>query len=63
LVIDGMTCGHCAEAVSQALRRCHGVVAVQVDLAGGRAVVAGDGINVDDVVAAVESSGYQAHAV
>jgi hypothetical protein len=63
LAIDGMTCGHCAEAVGQALRRCHGVTAVQVDLTGGRAVIAGDGINVDDVVAAVESSGYRAHAV
>ena len=63
LAIDGMTCDHCAEAVSQALRHCQHVAAVEIDLAGGRAVVAGDGMQVDELVAAVESSGYRAHAV
>ena len=61
LVIDGMTCSHCAAAVSQALRRCHSVATVQVDLAAGRAVVAGEGLRVDELVAAVESAGYRAH--
>jgi uncharacterized membrane protein YraQ (UPF0718 family)/copper chaperone CopZ len=63
LVIDGMTCSHCAAAVSRALSHCHNVAAVQVDLAAGRAVVAGDGLQVDELVAAVASSGYQAHPV
>jgi hypothetical protein len=63
LAIDGMTCGHCAEAVSRALSRCPHVAAVQVDLARGRAVVTGEGLRVDELVAAVQSAGYQAQPV
>jgi uncharacterized membrane protein YraQ (UPF0718 family)/copper chaperone CopZ len=63
LAVDGMTCSHCAAIVSQALSQCHGVAAVQVDLATGWAVVAGDGLRIDELLAAVESAGYRAHAV
>jgi copper chaperone len=63
LAIDGMTCGHCAEAVSRALSQCPHVAAVQVDLARGRAVVTGEGLRVDELVAAVQSAGYQAQPV
>ena len=58
-----MTCSHCAEAVSRALSRCHDVAAVQVDLAAGRAVVIGEGLRPDELVAAVESAGYRAQPV
>jgi copper chaperone CopZ len=63
LAIDGMTCSHCAATVRQALSRCRRVAAVQVDLAAGRAVVTGDGLRADELVAAIESSGYHARAV
>lgn len=39
LRISGMSCGHCARTVSQALEAVNGVKKAEVDLAGGRAVV------------------------
>jgi len=60
LAVDGMTCSHCAAAVRQALSRCHGVATVRVDLAAGRAVIGGEGLDVEELAAAVESVGYRA---
>jgi copper chaperone CopZ len=61
LQIAGMTCQHCVAAVRDALARVSGVTrVVDVDLASGRAVVAGDAA-VSDLVAAVEAAGYEAH--
>lgn len=38
--VDGMTCGHCANAVSDELQAVEGVTAVDVDLvAGGTSAV------------------------
>jgi copper chaperone len=59
LKIDGMTCGHCTAAVKKALERVAGVESAEVDLAAGRARIAG---NADAalLVAAVQDEGYQA---
>ena len=59
LKIDGMTCGHCTAAVKKALERVPGVEGAEVDLAAGRARVAG---TADEalLVAAVQDEGYQA---
>jgi copper chaperone len=39
LKIEGMTCGHCVRAVTEALESVEGVEHVNVNLADGRAVV------------------------
>lgn len=59
LKIDGMTCGHCTAAVKKALERVAGVESAQVDLATGRAQVAGNAAAAS-LVAAVQNEGYQA---
>lgn len=60
LHIEGMSCGHCINAVNKALNGVEGanVVSVQV----GRAVVetAPDGPSADQLVAAVDEAGYDA---
>lgn len=63
LAIDGMTCSHCSATVARALKECHGVASVQIDLAAGRAVVNGHGVTVQDLLAAVESAGYRASSI
>ncbi len=59
LTITGMTCGHCTAAVKKALEKVSGVTSADVDLAAGRATVAGDA-PVAALVAAVQDEGYQA---
>ena len=41
LTITGMTCSHCAAAVTRAIEECEGVQSVEVDLKTGRAAVVG----------------------
>ena len=63
LAIDGMTCSHCVAAVTRALRECHGVASVQIDLATGRAAVVGDHLHSDELTAAVAAAGYRAGTI
>ena len=60
LEIDGMSCGHCQTAVSQALEAVPGVQApVEVVLETGRARVAGEA-SIAALIAAVTAEGYGA---
>ena len=63
LAIAGMTCSHCAAAVTRALSESPGVRSAHVDLAAGRAVVRGDALNAQQLIAAVEAVGYTAKIV
>ncbi|MDA1087375.1 MAG: permease [Verrucomicrobia bacterium] len=58
LVVEGMTCNHCAESVQRALAECAGVTESRVDLGAGRATVFGEGPKAADLREAVESLGY-----
>ena len=59
LNITGMTCGHCQEGVTQALKSVPGVSDAQVDLGTGKAVVQGNA-EPEQLVAAVVEEGYGA---
>ena len=59
LKVAGMTCSHCAETVSRALLSCKGVASAEVDLASGRALVEGSGLDRAGLARAVEEVGYK----
>ncbi|HZD92313.1 MAG TPA: cation transporter [Pseudolabrys sp.] len=60
LKIEGMTCGHCVKAVTEALSEVPGVQKVEgVSLEQKQAVVSGDP-KPDALVSAVEEAGYEA---
>jgi copper chaperone len=63
LTIDGMSCGHCLNAVRGALGSVPGVKIETVSI--GRATVEFDpaAASVPQIVAAVTASGYTAHPV
>lgn len=63
LNVSGMNCGACATHVAQGLRGVAGVQDVQVDLKTAKATVQGEGLTVDQLVAAVEEEGYGATPV
>jgi copper chaperone len=56
--IDGMTCEHCVRSVTEEVGAVPGVEGVEVDLASGRMVVRGDGVDDAAVRAAVDEAGY-----
>ncbi|ROR92577.1 heavy-metal-associated domain-containing protein [Nocardioides aurantiacus] len=56
--VTGMTCGHCAQAVTTELSSVQGVTGVQVDVATGKVVVEGEGFTDAQVAEAVDEAGY-----
>lgn len=58
-VVEGMTCDHCVNAVTGAVRALPGVTEVSVDLASGQVTVSSDApVDEDAVRAAVDEAGY-----
>jgi copper chaperone len=59
LTIEGMTCGHCSQAVNRAVAAVPGVTAVRVSLERNEAQVEGDA-DPAQLVLAVKDAGYKA---
>ena len=61
--VDGMSCGHCKNAVEKAVRALPGVLVAVVDLEAGTLQVEYDHHKSkrDEVVAAIVEAGYQVH--
>jgi copper chaperone len=58
--VDGMTCGHCVNAVSTEIGALPGVEDVRVDLATGAVTVRSERpVPFDAIVRAVDEAGYQ----
>ncbi len=57
--VQGMTCGHCAEAITSAIRDRDPHALVQVDLPTGEVIVESD-VPVQEVIGLIEQEGYQA---
>ena len=58
--VRGMTCGHCASAVTEEVSKIPGVTGVQVDVPAGRVTVQSDQpVPADAVAAAVDEAGYE----
>jgi copper chaperone CopZ len=57
--VEGMTCGHCVQAVTAALTMVPGVHGVEVELSTGEVTVDSDGtVPLDAIRAAVDEAGY-----
>ena len=57
--VDGMTCGHCVQAVTGAVREAGGDdLDVGVDLDAGLVTVVGDDLDRSALVAAIADAGY-----
>lgn len=56
--VIGMTCGHCAAAVTEEVSAVPGVQEVEVSVEDGTLLVRGDGVSDEQVRAAVDEAGY-----
>ena len=58
--VQGMTCGHCAQAVTTEIKKLAGVTEVEVTVETGVVKVASDtALDLDVVAAAVDEAGYE----
>lgn len=62
LNITGMTCDHCVNAVTGALKDVDGVTDAVVSLDEKRATVTAESVDIAKLIAAVEEEGYEAAA-
>lgn len=58
LVVPGMTCRHCVEAVTTGVSPIPGVAAVEIDLVTKQVVVTGSGLDRAAIVAAIDDAGF-----
>jgi copper chaperone len=56
--VTGMTCGHCAQAVTSEVESIEGVTSVSVEVETGKVLVEGEGFTDEQVAAAVDEAGY-----
>ncbi len=56
--VEGMTCGHCRDAVMQEVLQVPGVRGAEVDLDAKQLVVAGEAFDDAAIRAAVDEAGY-----
>lgn len=62
--VTGMSCGHCADAVTRAISGLTGVEHVRVDVDSGKVSVrSADPLPIESVRAAVDDAGYQLASV
>ncbi len=60
LMLDGLHCGHCAETVSNGLKKLKGVKSVEVvyTTSKGKVVYDPDVVKVEDLIKTVKDLGY-----
>jgi copper chaperone len=56
--VDGMTCSHCVNAVTEELQKLDGVSSVDVDLDAKTVTVSGDLLDDAVIAAAIDEAGY-----
>lgn len=56
--VEGMSCDHCAHAITGEVTKVDGVSGVDVDLAAKTVTVSGDVFGDDAVRAAIDEAGY-----
>lgn len=61
LKVDGMRCNGCVTSVQRALSEISGVTEAEVRLDEGRALIRGNGVEVQELIEAVASLGFEAH--
>jgi copper ion binding protein len=60
ITVKGMSCGHCAAAVTKALEELPGVSQVQVDLSSGQVSFANaDPISQEELARVIKNAGYE----
>ena len=57
--VPDMSCGHCEAAVKAEVCKVSGVVDVDVDLGTKIVTVAGDTLDRDAIIAAIDEAGYE----
>ena len=56
--VEGMSCGHCVNAITGEVTKLGGIASVDVDLGAKSVTVAGDPLDDAAIKAAIDEAGY-----
>ena len=57
-IVKGMTCNHCKETVTEAIKACDGIQDVTINLESGEAFIYGNNLNKQHIITSINNVGY-----
>ena len=57
-IVKGMTCNHCKETVTEAIKTCDGIQDVTINLESGQTFIYGNNINKQHIITSINNVGY-----
>ena len=57
-IVKGMTCNHCKETVTEAIKVCDGIQDVTINLESGEAFIYGNNLNKQHIITSINNVGY-----
>ena len=57
-IVKGMTCNHCKEIVTEAIKTCDGIQDVKINLESGETFIYGNNLNKQQIISSINNVGY-----
>ena len=57
-IVKGMTCNHCKETVTEAIKTCDGMQEVTINLESGKTFIYGNNLNKQQIITSINNVGY-----
>jgi len=57
-IVKGMTCNHCKETVTEAIKACDGIQDVTINLESGETFIYGNNLNKQHIITSINNVGY-----
>jgi len=57
-IVKGMTCNHCKETVTEAIKMCDGIQDVTINLESGETFIYGNNINEQEIISSINNVGF-----
>ena len=57
-IVKGMTCNHCKETVTEAIKTCDGIQDVTINLESGETFIYGNNLNEQQIISSINDVGY-----
>ena len=57
-IVKGMTCIHCKETVTEAIKTCDGIQDVTINLESGQTFIYGNNLNKQHIITSINNVGY-----
>jgi len=57
-IVKGMTCNHCKETVTEAIRTCDGIQDVTINLESGETLIYGNHLNKQQIITSINNVGF-----